>query len=138
MAAINFDQSDLRQTFERACDIFNAGPSHYDELRPLFHEDLVYSRIHTPEWWRGRDIIIGWLKSVKQEEQPKFYPDMKEAFPSSMSPGGIIRHVGGTAKWQRAGYPDEEIEYMFTFTRPKEGDPWVLIDAHGHVKGSQW
>jgi hypothetical protein len=138
MSDANFDPSDLRQAFERARDIFNAGPIRYDELKSLFHEDIVYSRIHSPAWWKGCDTVIGWLKSSKQTEQPRFYPDMQQAFPSSKSPGGTIQHVGGTARWERAGYPDEEIEYMFTFVRGKEGDPWLLIDAHGHVKGGHW
>ncbi len=141
MASATFDPTDLRQTFERARDCFNAG--NYDEMQTLCHPDLVYSRLHHPGWYRGSSIVAGWLKAEKKNEQPQFDPDMQEAFPPSKSTGGTIQHVGGPAKWKhRKGEAGEgeDIQYIFTFTRDKEGDRWFLFDAHGQVKasGSAW
>ena len=136
MANGNFDQSDLQQAFVRARDIFNTGPDNFDGLRPLFHPDIVYSRIHAPQWYRGLDNVITWLKSARMhQEQPRFYPDLNEAFPNG-SPQGTIQHVGGTASWTRTGFKDETIEYVFTYVRDKEGAPWLLVDAHGHLQGA--
>jgi hypothetical protein len=141
MPADKFDQTDLRRAFEQACALMNAG--RYDELKPLFHEDMVYSRLHHPGWYQSCRIVIDWLNAEKKHDQPQFIPDMEKAFPPSRSTGGTIQHVGGPAKWKHRKEEigeGEDIQYIFTFTRDKEGAPWFLIDAHGQVKppGSAW
>jgi hypothetical protein len=136
----DFDQTDLRQTFERICALMNS--AQYDELKPLFHPDLVYSRLHHPGWYRGSSIVIDWLNAEKKNEQPQFMPDMQKAkdFPASKSAQGTIQHVGGPAKWKhRKGEAGEgeDIQYIFTFVRDNQ-DRWLLFDAHGQVKASRW
>jgi hypothetical protein len=126
------DQTDLRQTYDEARRLFNE--KRYDDLRPLFHEDIIYTKIHSSGWYRGRDEAIAALNEYKAIDNPQFLPYKEEAF----APGGTIRHIAGQAIWERKkGGSHEEIDYIFTFIRDAEGDPWLLIDAVGRILPTQ-
>jgi hypothetical protein len=54
-----FDQTDLRQTFERERDLFNA--QDFNNLASLRRSDIAWKRLHHAEGKRGHTDVLNFL-----------------------------------------------------------------------------
>jgi len=129
MPTSTFDQTDLRQTYDEARRLFN--DASYDKLGNLFHDDIIYTKLHSSGWYRGRAKAVTALIEYKSTDNPQFLPYRVEPFISD----GLIQHIAGQAIWERVkgGPSHEDIDFIFTFIRNANDGKWLLIDAIGRL-----
>jgi hypothetical protein len=146
---MSFNPTDLQQTFEEAVSRFNQAL--YDDLGSLLHENIVWQRLHHPQSIVGVNPVgsepmgsdpvrvkpvVDWLKKGKWDVQPQFLP-LPGSVTAPVGSDGNSQKIWGKAKWEgKKGGIQEDIEYVFIFTRTNAGAPWLLITAFGHIVAS--
>ena len=115
---------ELRQAFDQASELFNAG--NYNELGAILSSNVILKRVGDPGSIVGIGNVMAYLNTHQKSQQPQFVgPKIQMQLENGTQ--GVI---GGAAEYRikpgdRVMVP---VQFTFVFVRNDPNDDWMLTN----------